>query len=289
MNGFLVINKKKGMTSHDVVAKVRYLLKTKKVGHTGTLDPETEGVLVLAINKATKLINVLEEKHKTYYATATIGISTETEDIYGKIIGKSDASKIKKEDVLKAIDILKTQKEQIPPMYSAVKVKGKKLYEYARANIVVERKPRPISIYRLELQSDIRYNDDNTISFDLLIEGSKGIYVRTLIYDLARILHQEGCMSYLKRLQSGFFTLEQAYTLEDVENNQFHLIDVLDVFKDYPTINVNSNLAKMIQNGIVLDSRQIKTDSIFKVFFEGNLIAIYEPFAEYQYKPVVLF
>lgn len=180
VNGVLLLHKPVGMTSHDCVMKIRKLLKTKKVGHTGTLDPEVSGVLPICVGRATKIVEYLTEKSKTYDAEITLGFSTTTEDQTGETVETKPVNHdIDKADVEKVLNSLKGKQEQIPPMYSAVKVNGKKLYEYARAGIEVERPKRMITIEDIALTTEIKHHGE-TASFRFTVTCSKGTYVRTL-------------------------------------------------------------------------------------------------------------
>ena len=211
-NGFLIINKEKGMTSHDVVNKIRKVFSTKQVGHTGTLDPNATGVLIMAVGKATKAISYLENDDKIYEAELTLGITTDTEDIWGNIIEEKEvnASNNQIEEVIKSfIGNIK----QVPPMYSALKVNGKKLYELAREGVTVERTARDITIFDIY---DIAINS-NKVTFT--VHCSKGTYIRTLCNDIGKKLGCGACMSALNRIKVGVFDIKDSKTI-DVINEQ---------------------------------------------------------------------
>ena len=197
MDGFIIVNKPKNMTSHDVCNIMRRVLKTKKVGHSGTLDPLATGVLVVGVGKATKLLNYLENHDKTYVAEALFGIQTDSYDILGKTLNESNVIPTD-EEVDNALLKLKEQKTQIPPIYSSIKVDGKKLYDYARNGEKVEILPRPISIYSLKRVSDI---NDKKVKVE--VSANKGFYVRSLINDLGLELNTFAAMSDLTRTKAG--------------------------------------------------------------------------------------
>lgn len=215
MDGIIAINKPRGMTSHDVVFKLRKILKTKKVGHTGTLDPEVNGVLPICIGRATRVSDYMMDSGKTYIAEITLGTQTTTEDQTGEVI----ATNIIEENqfTLAQIDAVLTQLtgeiEQTPPMYSAVKVNGRKLYEYAREGKVIERPSRKVKINSIKRNTELKYHD-NQATFEIIVKCGKGTYIRTLATQIAEALQTVGHMSKLTRTESGGFTLEQSYTLE---------------------------------------------------------------------------
>ncbi|MDT3995464.1 tRNA pseudouridine(55) synthase TruB, partial [Mammaliicoccus fleurettii] len=205
------------MTSHDVVFKLRKILKTKKVGHTGTLDPEVSGVLPICIGKATRVSDYVMESGKKYKAEVTIGFSTTTEDQTGELVEQKIVNEHtwSTEDIRFTLNKLVGEIEQIPPMYSAVKVNGKKLYEYARQNIEVERPVRKVVINSIELTSEISYVDQ-ICKFEIEVECGKGTYIRTLATQVGELLGFPAHMSHLIRLKSGGFSLDQAVKLDDL-------------------------------------------------------------------------
>lgn len=217
MNGLIVINKQKGMTSFDVVAKLRKIFQTKKIGHAGTLDPSVEGVLVVAIGKATKLIEELQTRPKTYIGEITLGFSTETEDLDGKIIEEKPLEKqIADETIDNAIASFLGKQIQTPPIYSAVKVKGKRLYEYARNGQTVEIPSREIFVYDYQRTSEANFNDAK-MSWDFQATVSKGTYIRTLISDTGKKLGYPATMTYLKRTEGSGFSLSDAVSLDELK------------------------------------------------------------------------
>jgi tRNA pseudouridine55 synthase len=212
MNGIINILKPTGMTSHDVVAKLRRILSQKKIGHAGTLDPNAAGVLVICVGKATRLSEYLLDFDKEYICNMRLGVLTDTFDIYGNIISRNDSlMSIDADKVTKALDSFVGSYEQLPPMYSALKVKGKKLYEYAREDITVERKKRTVVINSMKL---LAYDFPN-IRFK--VSCSKGTYIRTICYDIAERLNTYGTMISLIRIASKGFSINDAYTIAEIE------------------------------------------------------------------------
>ena len=275
LDGIIVINKTKGCTSHDVVSKVKKILK-EKVGHTGTLDPNATGVLPLLIGKGTKLSYYLIEHDKEYRVTLQLGIKTDTADCEGKKVEEKEVleSNLTKEKIEQVLNSFVGEQSQIPPMYSAIKVNGKKLYEYARKNEEVEITPRKIKIYQIKLLT-INLKEKQII-FD--VKCSKGTYIRSLCEDIAEKLETVGYMKELERTVVGNFNLSNSITIEELENNKEnkefikeHFITIEDYFK-----NLNEN------NEIYLDDKKIKlflngvkltytlTDGLYRIYNENN-------------------
>ena len=225
MDGIIVVNKPKGITSRDVVNKACKLLNTKKIGHTGTLDPIATGVLVLCVGKATKLVEVLTKNDKEYIATVKLGILTDTLDTDGTIIEKKQASldKNELENVLKSFIGMYNQEV---PIYSAVKINGKKLYEYAREKKEVMLPKRMVEI------KDIKLLELNNNYYKFKVSVSKGTYIRSLIKDINKKLGILGVMSDLIRTRQGKFLINDSYSLEDMENNNYNVLTITDVLKD---------------------------------------------------------
>lgn len=245
LNGILNILKPPGMTSHDVVSVVRKKLNIKKVGHTGTLDPNAVGVLPICIGQATKISQFLLDGKKKYRTELTLGIETDTEDIYGTITNRSPIVP-KSEDIERAILSFIGTYNQIPPMYSALKVKGKKLYELAREGIEIERKSRQVTIYNI----DIIKIDNDKIMFDVLC--SKGTYIRTLCKDIGRTLGCGGVMSFLLRIESSGFDLKTSITIEELKEREDikSLLLPLDFpLNHIPKVIVRSSYTKQVLNG----------------------------------------
>lgn len=267
MDGLFNIYKEAGMTSHDVVAKIRRILKTKTVGHTGTLDPEATGVLAVAVGRGTKVIEYMEQDEKIYEAKLTLGIITDTEDIWGEILEKRKVEEIDEERIKEVIKSFVGKQKQIPPMYSALKVNGKKLYELARMGEVVERKARDIEIFDIY---DIKIANDEIL---FTVHCSKGTYIRTLCKDIGEKLGCGAVMSGLKRIRSGKFNIEEAVKLEELEKvPQNYLINLETVLEKFPIINLEEKEAKQYINGIKISSD--KTDGKYRVYINNALYGI---------------
>lgn len=291
-NGILPVFKDRGLTSHDVVFKLRKILKTKKVGHTGTLDPEVSGVLPICIGAATKVSDYIMEMGKTYEATVCIGSATTTEDQTGDVIEEKDI--LSGEITTGHVDTILKQFEgvitQIPPMYSSVKVNGKKLYKYARNNEEVERPKRQVNVYRIKRTSELRFDDKNC-QFDIIVECGKGTYIRTLATDIGRALQLPAHMSKLTRTQSGGFDIDDSLTLNDVavlhehESLQDKLFPIEYGLKGLPQIIISEeNIKSKILNGQKFEKAMFKQniDDMVTMVDEKTqkVLAIYEPHPE---------
>lgn len=299
MEGVLLLNKPAGMTSHDCVAKMRRLAKTKKIGHTGTLDPDVTGVLPICIGRATKIVEYLTASSKTYEAEVTIGFSTTTEDASGEIVESKPINHIiTNEDVEKVLFSMTGSLEQTPPMYSAVKINGKKLYEYARAGIQIERPSRTITIHDFLLLGDVK-NENNKVTFRFRVTCSKGTYVRTLAVMVGEKLGYPAHMSHLVRTKSGFFDLNDCMTFEEIEKSiegntfQDSLISIGEALKDLPKIIIHDNLAEKVKNGAVLELpnefEQLEVGAPIAIYNTNSYcIAIYtkHPTKQYLMKPI---
>ena len=264
MNGVLLINKEENMTSREVVNEICHILHTKKVGHTGTLDPLATGVLVICVGSYTKLVPLLTSLEKEYLATMKIGLLTDTLDITGKIIDKNNI-KVSEEQIKKVFNNFPKEYEQEVPKYSAIKINGKKLYEYARENIEIALPKRKVEIKKLELINI----DKDIITFKALV--SKGTYIRSLIRDLANNLNTFGVMTNLTRISQGNFKIENCHKLNEV--NEKLLLTVDDLFS-YPVININEQELKKVINGNPLKLNCNET-YIF-VSFNNEKKAIYQ-------------
>ena len=269
MNGILVIDKDKNMTSRDVVNEVCKKLNTRHIGHTGTLDPLATGVLVLGINDGCKIIDLLTCDSKVYEAEITLGIKTDTLDITGEIIDKEDTSKITIDDIKKVIDNFPKKYMQTVPKYSAVHVDGKRLYEYARNNIDVELPKREVEIYSLELISDL---EDN--KFSIRTRVSKGTYIRSLIEDIGKNLGVCATMSNLRRTNQGIFNIDMAYKLDDINDN-IKLISIKESLKKYDNIIVDREIEKKVLNGMILEF-DTNSSLILILNEDKKLLAIYK-------------
>ena len=286
MDGFFNIYKEKGYTSFDVCNKIKHMFHEKKVGHTGTLDPNAVGVMQIAVGRATKLLPLLEDHTKVYEPTIHFGILTDTLDPEGKIIEEASVPSFSLSDVKAKLEILKGRTTQLPPIYSAIKVNGKKLYEYARENKDVEIKERPVKIYELDTVSDLYY-EDGYLALKLHMKVSKGFYVRSFVRDLATLLNTIAIMSDLVRIETGDFKLKDAIRLSHLKES--NLISVEDVFLKYPRFDAKDYLVPLIKNGIMLDERQMSCRSPFTVYHNNKLLAIYAPLDDNNYYRVQYF
>lgn len=267
MDGIIVINKEKEYTSHDVVAKLKKKLNISKVGHTGTLDPNATGVLPILIGKGTKFSKYLINHDKIYEVQLELGKKTDTADVEGKIIEEKKVDeKYIKENLLQVLASFVGKQEQIPPMYSAIKKNGKKLYEYARAGEKVELEARKIEIYKIDLN---KY-DKNIISF--IVSCSKGTYIRSLCEDIAEKLNTVGYMKNLKRLQVGEFNIKDAVYIDkiDLKNVNEHLITLEEILRGIPCINLGEKKLKLFLNGVQLTANNI--DGLYKIYVANKFI-----------------
>lgn len=284
MNGIIIVNKEKGFTSHDVVAKLRGILHTKKIGHTGTLDPDATGVLPVCIGKATKVCDLLTEKEKTYEAVIRFGLTTDTLDMTGTVLEEKPVY-FTKDQLVETLAAFTGEIDQIPPMYSAIKVNGKKLYELARKGQVVERKPRKVTIYELELLSENLSENECTIR----VRCSKGTYIRSLCQDIGEALGCGAAMKALVRTGVGRFQIGQALTLSQIEdacrcqNPESLLLTVDSVFDQYRSCQVSEKAMRFLKNGNLVDASFCDTGEKgpedgenFRMYgFDGDFYAIY--------------
>lgn len=279
MDGIIVVNKEKGMTSHDVVNKIRKIFCTKQVGHLGTLDPLAEGVLAVCINDATKLVQFLSEHDKTYIATVCLGKSTDTYDLEGTIISQEKVCNLCVENIDSVLNSFKGESQQIPPIYSSIKVNGKKLYEYARNNEYVEIEPRNIKIHDIKRISDLTYKDD-CCYFDIEVSVSKGTYIRSLCYDIGKKLGIPSLMSNLIRTKLGNFSLKNSYTISEIELGNFYLYSKLDALEKFKIIDDKELIVKA-SSGMKISIRYIESlinQSPERIVIKDKdrLVAIYE-------------
>lgn len=288
MDGILIINKPTGYTSRDVVNKISKILNTKKIGHIGTLDPMATGVLVLCIGKATKLVEILTSTEKEYIAEVTLGLNTDTLDNTGNVLEERNVH-IGKEQIIKVLNSMLGFYEQEVPIYSAVKINGKKMYEYARENKKIDLPKRIVEIKQIELLGDIKYETNKTIfKFKCLV--SKGTYIRSLIRDIALKLDTIGIMSSLKRIKQGIFSIDQSYNIDDIENNHYKIISIADCLKKYKNVIVDDFLINKIKNGAILQNRYDEDIIVFKDS-NSNVLAIYKRYDkdETKIKPWKIF
>ena len=269
MNGILIVNKPIDFTSRDVVNKVGGILKTKKVGHTGTLDPIATGVLVICVGNTTKLCEVLTSEYKEYIATIKLGIKTDTLDTTGTVIEQKEYN-VSEEQIKEVLNSFLGTSIQTTPIYSAVKVNGKKLYEYAREGIYVELPKREINITNIELLS---YKEDEIV-FKTTV--SKGTYIRALIDDICTKLNTVGTMSSLQRTKQGHFTIEDSYTIEDIQNGNYKLLSIEESLTNIETITIDENLYNQVKNGSIID--KTFTNDIACLNYNDSIVAIYQTY-----------
>ena len=260
-NGILMVNKPSGITSRDVINIVGKTLNTKKVGHTGTLDPMATGVLVLCLGNALKVCELITANDKEYIAKVILGIETETLDTTSPIINTKKTN-ITKEEIEKVLNSFKGSYLQEVPKYSAVKINGKKLYEYAREGKEIELPKKMVTIYDIQLVSDITYYNDTT-SFYIKTTVSKGTYIRSLIRDIGYKLNTYGCMDSLERTRQGIFNIDNSNTLEEIKNNNYKLLSIEESLPNIPLVEVDNKTLFKIKNGVKL-----------KKFFDGDMAII---------------
>ncbi|MFA9375443.1 MAG: tRNA pseudouridine(55) synthase TruB [Lachnotalea sp.] len=296
-NGLLNVYKEKGLTSHDVVAELRGILKQKKIGHTGTLDPDAEGVLPICLGKGTKLCDMLEDKDKTYQAVLLLGQSTDTQDTSGKILEERSVE-CSENELIEVVRSFVGDYNQIPPMYSALKVNGKRLYQLAREGKVIEREPRKIKIYSIEII------EINLPRVTMNVSCSKGTYIRTLCNDIGEKLGCLGCMEHLVRTKANGLEIKDSLKLKEIEelkdNNELEekIISIDYVFRAYPIVIIDDKYSKLIYNGNQFKKECIKNIQVLKedcsrirVYDEmKSFIGIYEYETQRdQYNPVKMF
>lgn len=265
----MIINvcKEKNMTSRDVVNIISKHLHTKKVGHTGTLDPLATGVLLVCTDRDTKLVDILTSKTKEYVATMRLGIQTDTGDITGNII-KRASFRVNKEQIIQTLNSFLGQSTQTVPIYSAVKINGKKLYEYARNRKEVTLPSRKITISNIEL---IDFHD-NLIKFKVTV--SKGTYIRSLIEDIGKTLKTVATMEDLIRTKQGSYKIEDSYTLDDIKNDNYKPIPLRTVLQDYPSYELNANEYFKVKNGSKMSLNL--DDKIVTLLYNNKPIALYK-------------
>ncbi len=272
MDGIVLVNKPKNYTSRDVVNIVGKKLHTKKIGHTGTLDPLAQGVLILCIGKATKLVDILTSKSKEYVAGITLGVLTDTLDVEGNIL-KEEKVNVSKNQIIDVLNSFIGKYIQEVPIYSAVKVNGKKLYEYARENIEVELPKREVDIFNIELIDDLQYLD-NKIEFKIKCTVSKGTYIRALAYDIAKRLNTIGIMNSLVRTKQGDVDISSCLSLQEIIDNNYAILPLEYVLKDYYEVKMDDELYKKVKNGVKLDN--IYNKDIVKFTYDDRIIALYK-------------
>lgn len=271
MDGIIIIDKPKNITSRDVVNHVCKRLNTKKIGHTGTLDPIATGVLVLCVGKATKLVELLTCEDKEYVATVKLGILTDTLDTEGRVIEEKKVF-LDKEELTKVLNSFIGEYDQEVPIYSAVKINGKKLYEYAREKRKVELPKRKVAIKSIKLLE----STDDSYKFKVVV--SKGTYIRSLIKDINDRLNIIGVMSDLRRTRQGKFCLGESYTLNDIDNNKYKILSINDVLKNEKCVIIDDTLYKLIKNGGIIDNKY--DDEYVTFVYNDNIVAIYKVYSK---------
>ena len=286
LNGIILVDKPSDWTSHDVVGKLRGILHERRIGHSGTLDPMATGLLVVFVGRATRAVEFAEADSKEYIAGLRLGVSTDTQDITGNTL-KSSNSLPSRAELEQALGAFKGEISQIPPMYSAIKVGGKKLYELARRGESVERKPRKITIDMLDI---IGENDGDYL---LDIVCSKGTYIRTLCNDIGDSLGCGGCMSSLRRVKAGAFSIEQAYTIDEIQaaaNNgelAASLISVDRLFSAYPALTVSDTSEKKLCNGNII--KLASPNGIYRVYSRTGAFLLLGEVADNKLKTIKSF
>lgn len=285
IEGILPLWKEKGMTSFDCVFKVRKIVGIKKIGHAGTLDPDVEGVLPLAIGSGTKVLEFMLESDKTYAGEITLGFSTATEDASGEVIQRKEVvSPLALEEVEAILEQFTGEIEQTPPMFSAVKVDGKRLYEYAFEGIEIERPSRKVQIHQIKRTNEITYDAKNqTASFQFDVTCSKGTYIRTLAVDIGKALGYPAHMSKLTRVKSGAITQEQTHTLEEIreavekERLDEILLPIDYALVDFPNYSIDDPLWQKVKHGALLDEKNFSIEKYPVVFtYQNKAVALYE-------------
>lgn len=272
MNGVLNIYKPKGMSSFDVVREVKKITKMQKVGHTGTLDPEATGVLPVCIGRATKIIDFIMNSNKVYEVQFKLGLKTTTYDMEGDIVEERDTSKLSYEEILEVIKSFIGEYSQVPPMYSALKKNGVRLYELARQGIEVEREGRLVNIYNIE---DISINNPLV---SMKVTCSKGTYIRSLCYDIGEKLNVFAAMTELNRSETSVFNEKDSINIKDltIDNINNYLISMEEALNQYEKININEGYSKLLINGVKVGDRRMSkdniiNDNIYRVYDENNV------------------
>ncbi len=286
-NGLINIYKEPGFTSNDVVAKLRGILHQKKIGHTGTLDPDAVGVLVVCLGTGTKLVEMLTDHDKEYIAVCRLGVTTDTQDMSGQVLEEQPVN-VTRAELHEAVQAFVGDYEQIPPMYSAIKQNGKKLYELAREGIEVERKPRKVNIGAITILDDSHLESDHF--FTMEVKCSKGTYIRTLCHDIGLRLGCGAAMQHLTRTRVGAFSLESAITLSQVEelrdNGSLleHIKSPEYIFRDLDSLHVKYSARKILENGnsfrpdnVISEDPEGVNDTEYarEMFKDGNMFRVY--------------
>jgi len=281
VHGLAVVDKPRGVTSHDVVGQLRRRLGERQVGHAGTLDPDATGVLLVGVGRATRLLRFLTDLGKTYRGEVRFGSTTDSLDSTGTVTATFDMTGLSPATVRAAAAGLTGAIEQIPPMVSAVRVDGRRLHELAREGVEVERAPRPVTVHRLDIEPTA-----DPLVYTIEVHCSKGTYIRTLADDLGRLCGGGAHLHGLRRTAVGGFTVETAASPDDVE-----LLPLTEAVRDYPRVEVDPETAALVRHGRVLareGSARFDGDGPWAVISEGELLAMYEAFGRSQVKPAVV-
>ena len=272
MDGIIIVNKPKGITSFDVIRKLKKILRTKKIGHTGTLDPLASGVMLVCVGKSTKLAQDLEAKDKVYIADFDIGYATDTYDTEGKKIAENHIE-VSKENLIEATKKFLGSIKQVPPMYSAIKMDGKKLYDLARKGIEVERSERDVKIEYINI---LNFGENKA---QIQTKVSKGCYIRSLIYDIGKDLGTYATMTELLRTAVGDYSLEQAYTLEEIENliikNNFEFLKTVEEIFNYPIYKLNYEKEfTLFKNGNTVKINEKIENGRYRIYFQNEFVGL---------------
>jgi len=272
LDGIIIVNKPKGITSFDVIRKLKKILRTKKIGHTGTLDPLASGVMLVCVGKSTKLAQDLEAKDKVYIADFDIGYATDTYDTEGKKIAENHIE-VSKENLIEATKKFLGSIKQVPPMYSAIKMDGKKLYDLARKGIEVERSERDVKIEYINI---LNFGENKA---QIQTKVSKGCYIRSLIYDIGKDLGTYATMTELLRTAVGDYSLEQAYTLEEIENlitkNNFEFLKTVEEIFNYPIYKLNSEKEfTLFKNGNTVKINEKIENGRYRIYFQNEFVGL---------------
>lgn len=283
VNGILLVNKPKGITSFDVVRQIRRMVHQKSVGHTGTLDPDVDGLIIIVLGAATKLIDYLQAFDKTYIGSALIGIATETEDISGPIV-EEVAAEVSDTEIDAAMKVMIGKYEQIPPMFSAVKVNGTRLYEYARKGIIIERPSKTVEIKSFKRTSEVIVDETQHSLFDFEATVSKGTYIRTLLVDMADKLNYPATMTNLKRTSADGYELDDAHDLDffNEDNISDFVLPIERILENIKRVEIDDTEFEVVKNGgfIELNSEE---ENVFLIY-RDKVVAIYQRENNY-YRP----
>lgn len=284
MDGFILVDKEKDITSFSLVNKIKKNLNLDKTGHSGTLDPNATGLMIVATNRATRLLKLLEYDEKEYIATIVFGLNSDTLDVKGNILDDISMN-FNLNELKEACEKLKKEETQIPPMTSAIKIDGKKLYEYQRENKQVEIKPRNVKLIDYEILNELHLVD-NHLEIDIRLKVSKGYYIRSFARDLGKLLNGYAILKDLRRISVGNFSINDAKKIQELSISD---IIPIEKFLKLPKVEVKPYLINMIKNGIVLDERQTNLKEPFFVVNNNEILAIYEPKEDNKYKAVYIF